>query len=1128
MGLTCIYGNSGSGKSEYLYKKIIEEAALYPFRQYFLVVPEQFTLQTQKSLVSRTSNHVILNIDVVSFERLAFRIFDELGLAPTVLEETGKSLILRKLAKDQELGFLKSNMKKSGYIEEVKSVLSEFMQYKVTPDMIEALLETLDQDKLLYHKLSDIHKIYWAFSQYLSDSIVTAEKLLDLLGEYVDQSDRLHDSVLAFDGFTGFTPVQMQLIGALLPVCKDLWITVTMDSHQKLEGVVRKDNLFYMSRTWMDQLRELDPLHFSDPVCFPPVKTGRFQKNPVLFHLEQNLFRIPSVPFSGKTDQEIQISALMNPKAELRYAASKIREYCRTESFHYRDFAIITGNSNVYTLYARDVLEDFEIPFFSDKKETILFHPMTELILSTLEIVQNDFSMESMCRFLKTGLTSLTVSEVDELENYIMARGIRGYKKWNQKFTIPFYPRKSRKETEEAASDRLERLNSSRSRIIERLRPVYQVCQKDSATVREITVVLYQLLTELCVAESLEKQAQDIELSGDLITADSFSQVCRIIIDLLDKYVELLSEEVVGIEEYKDILRSGFEAARVGVVPPGNDCVILGDIERTRLDDIKVLFFLGVNDTNIPKKNDRGGILSQFDREALRDRISLAPTQKEQMFIQKFYLYLLLTKPSRKLHLSYARLDGTGTVMRPSYLIKTIQNLFPKLEIEHYSDSEMGSISSPKGSLDTYVRGLNFAMSGEVVSDWIKLHHWYQSQEEYRETIRELYQSAFTVKVPDQLSKQVAKELYGVSDTYSVSRLEKFAECPQAYFLQYGLHLEERRVSSVNAADLGSIYHDMIYRYCTKVETFSSWKSLSEEEQIRYMNEAINEVIEEDESGCIEESARRKSLLNAIHNMMENSMKSLTGQIQRGEFLPIGYEKSFSQTVDTDGHYMNLFGIMDRMDEWEKDGIHYIRIVDYKSGNKEFDLNQFYYGLQLQLISYLSAGIKSYRKQYPNRSVYPGGVFYFQIQNPLLNKKYAPGDIAEQIFAQYRLNGIINHSSEVIQAMDRELQPMNSSDVIPVSMKKDGSLRSSSHLYAPEQFLLLESHAKRLLQQIGSEIMDGRIDVYPYAYKQKTACDYCGYRTICGLDRKTPGFEYHELAEWKGEEIMKKLKEENE
>ena len=456
MSLQFIFGNSGSGKSYTLYRQVIEDSREHPDQKFLVIVPEQFTMQTQKELVSLHPDGGILNIDVLSFQRLAYRVFEETGTpVGKVLEETGKNLVLRKIAQEHqgELKVLSGGLKKMGYINEIKSLISELTQYAVSEEMLERFLEESKERPHLYYKLCDVQVLYKAFHAYLADQYITAEELLDVLCQTVERSKKIQESVIVLDGFTGFTPIQNKLMQKLMQYAKKVIVTVTMDEREdpyRLEG---EHQLFYMSKKTVTTLMRLAgevQVKAEPPVFVRPSEKSRFRAGSALASLEQNLFRLRQKPWvnsrgaagegaSGKDaaapegeQQEISLHVLKNPEEEAAWAASQIRALVREKGYHYRDFALITGDMEAYSPVLERVLEDYEIPCFLDNKRSVLKNPFVEFIRAALEIVEQDFSYEAVFRYLRSGLSGMAHEETDILENYVLALGIRGAKKWGK------------------------------------------------------------------------------------------------------------------------------------------------------------------------------------------------------------------------------------------------------------------------------------------------------------------------------------------------------------------------------------------------------------------------------------------------------------------------------------------------------------------------------------------------------------------------------------------------------------------------------------------------------------------------------------------------------------------------
>ena len=1135
MALAFIYGNSGNGKSEYIYQKTVDMAARQPYGRFYVVVPEQFTMSAQKSLVEHTENGVIRNVDVVSFDRLAYRVFDELGIHQTVMEETGKSLVLRRIVeeKEGELTVLKGNLKKMGYIGELKSMISELMQYDISPDRLEAFLQGLKEGSALSLKLKDVLCIYRAFEEYLQGNYVTAEKILEVLMENASDSRLLRGAVFVFDGYTGFTPVQQKLLRQLLYLAKDVYVTVTMDTKDGLYENAGVQELFYMSHKMVRNLTKAareTGTQIGEPLCIESGEKSRFAGNPVLHHLEQNLFRTRRKVYRESCEDSLQLYSLATPEAELTFAAVQICRLVREKGYRYRDFAIVSSSVEEYAAYAPAVFGRYEIPCFIDVKQSVLYHPLTELVRAVLEMIETDFSEESVFRYLRTGLCGFSMEETDLLENYCLEKGIHGAAKWKKRFLRPFRKHGRVREDEEKRQQELAWLNEIRARFWRQAEPLYQAFSQKEAPVRQWTAALYEFLCSLSVEEQLREAKEQFETRGQEELAGEYRQIYKIVIDLFDKMVDLLGDDVLSVAEYTDILEAGFATAKVGNIPRGNDCLILGDIERTRLDGIKILFFLGVNDGLIPRGAQRGSILSQYDRELMEEQeLELAPGAREQVFLQRFYLYWNLTKPSEALWLTYSRMDGEGKAARPSYLIGVLQKLFEKLSVTEIDPEEPFAAVTAGGSVESYLSGLLLARRGKILPEWKALHQWFQKDPERGPLIRKYFEAGFSVFGKESLEADLARLLYGAVLTGSVTRLELFARCAFAHFLEYGLKLADRPTFTFESVDMGSMFHEILRGYCVRLEAGYDWETITEEQQERLLREAMEEAVLSMPNESLLESARNAYVLERIYRIMKRSVWALTEQIRRGDFRPEGYEVEFSQVSElTAESMMRTVGRVDRMDTYEKENRIYVKVVDYKSGNTRFQLLQLYYGRQLQLVVYLNAAVQKLKEAHPEKEIVPAGIFYCHLDDPMIETEepLTEEEILGNVLKELKLNGLVSLEPEAYQHMDRELMQKRTSDIIPISLNKDLTVsRRGTQAASRSEFEQLSAWVNEKIRSAANAVLAGEIAVNPYRLGDKTGCDYCGYRSICGFDGRLAGYDYRTEEKLKDEEIWRRMEE---
>ncbi|MCB6201846.1 PD-(D/E)XK nuclease family protein [Extibacter muris] len=1108
MPLQFIFGPSGSGKSTYLYNRVIEESQQYPEQKYLVLVPEQFTMQTQKDLVSMHPNKGIMNIDVLSFGRLAYRVFEETGGGSLpVLDDEGKNLILRRIAGKYEdrLKVLKGNMKKLGYISEVKSVISEFTQYDIGEEELEKVMETAGEDSRLYYKLKDIRLLYKGFSEYLEERYITKEELLDVLSRVAGQSELLKGSTVVLDGFTGFTPVQHRLLLELLRCCREVIVTVTMDDREDPYVYSHPYQLFAISKQMVTSLVRIareSSIEMREPVCLYGRPLPRFRGNDAMAYLERSLFRYGRHSYSS-AQSAVSVHVARNPREEALAVAGRVRNLVRTKGYRYREVGVIASDMNIYGDYLEQAFALYDIPVFMDHKRSILLNSFVEYIRSLLNMVQQRFSYESVFRFLRTNLAGFTGEDIDDLENYVIGLGIKGYKKWQEKWI---------RRTKGMKEEELERLNHSRTAFVEKVDGFCYVLRQRRKTVRDITVAVYEFMVQEDLQVKLKRQEEEFQNSGELALAREYAQVYRIVLELFDKFVTLLGDETVSLEEYIKLLDAGLEEARVGVIPPSPDQVVAGDVERTRLKDIKVLFFVGANDSYLPGALGQGGLLSEHDRQQFsREKLPLSPGSKEKAYIQKFYLYMNLTKPSDSLEVYYSKVSADGKSVRPSYLIQELRRLFPQLSVKDEEGTQLPELEMTEET--AVARLIEGIVNAQTQSDagWKELFSWYRRSPKWQRRLNRLIDAAFYTYSMDGITKAAARRLYGDTFEDSITRMERYSTCAFAHFLAYGLGLSERQEYEFQAVDLGNVCHSALEKYSKLVEeTGSSWTDIQEEEQREWIERSVEEAIADYGNSVLYSSARNEYMVGRMKQMLFRTIWALTRQLSAGDFKPAGYELRFAN------------GKIDRVDTCEDDGKIYVKVLDYKTGMKAFDVVALYEGLQLQLMVYMDAAVKLEQSKNPGKEVVPAGVFYYRIQDPLVDKAVGEEERMEAVLKELKPDGIINEKEEVLSRLDRDRS--GESLAIPVKYNKNGSLARGSKTVPEEDFRALMEYAVQKVADVHREIADGGTAARPYRKGQESGCDYCAYRHVCGFDVKVPGYKYRELDKMSKEEAIEAIR----
>ena len=1140
MSLRFYFGPSGSGKSHRIYEEIMQRAAQEPGRNFLIIVPDQFTMQTQKDLVMRSDRGGILNIDVLSFGRLSHRILEEVGTKEMpVLDDTGKSLVLQKIAADlkEQLPAMGSLLHKQGYIHEVKSAISEFMQYGISTQDMDKLIASAEKRGALAMKLRDLKTLYRGFQDYIRDHFITTEETLDVLRRSLVKSKILQGSVVVFDGFTGFTPIQNRLIQELMRVCEETIVTVTIGAKEDPYQMDGEQKLFHLSKKTVADLvklaAEAEVTRGED--VFVKGGPNRFTEAPALCYLEQNLFRYQYEPYTEK-QREIRMFEALSPREEVHQTALYIRKLIREEGLTYRDIAVVIGDLEGYASYVETEFGQLEIPCFLDRTRGIVLNPMIEYIKSALQLYIRDFSYDTVFHFLRSGMADISREEIDELENYVIRTGARGYRTYSRLFTrkTEEMQQGSRQEDTERAEEALERLNRIRQQFADTVEILHMAPR---AKAGEYVDHLYDFLEQNQVQQKLLNYQQQFEQEGDLAKAREYAQIYRLVMDLLDQIYELLGEEEISLQEFADILEAGFGEITVGTIPQNVDRIVVGDMERTRLKQVKVLFFLGVNDGNIPKNASKGGIISDMDREFLIESgTEMAPSPRQQMYIQRLYLYLNMTKPSERLYLSYAKVNSDGKGIRPSYLIDTVRKLFPQLAMEYPKNrSRIEQIEGRQEGARYLAEELREYADGtlreEERQDFYLMYRAYEADPEGRDR---LTAAAFRRYKESGLSRIVARALYGRQLENSVSRLETYAACACRHFLQYGLSLQEREEFGFEVSDMGNVYHAVLENFAGKLaESGRTWWDFDENFATQAIKEAVEGYAATYGETVLYSSARNEYAITRMSRILTRTVLTLQQHLKQGSFQPDDYELSFRFAEDLDSIHvdlseeekMHLQGRIDRIDVSEDAEHVYVKVIDYKSGNKKFDLAALYYGLQLQLVVYMNAAMELESRKHPDKEIVPAALLYYHIDDPTIETpvELTQEQINEEILAKLRMNGVVNSDPAVVERLDRFLQ--DKSKVIPVEKKKDGSFSARSGVLSREEMQLVSSYVDTKIRQIGREILDGKIAANPYEKGNEEACTYCAYKKVCGFDGSIPGYEKRQLEDLDQQTLMQRMQE---
>lgn len=1154
MAVRFITGKTGSGKTNHLYQNIIERAISLAkvggHEKLLLIVPEQSTLDVQHRMIDHHPNHCITDIEILSFGRLAHRMSDELGVSGrTVISDVGKNMMIQRLVGEHQdnFPFLGKNIHKKGYVNELRSLMSEFSRYTVSSDALTELLKSVD-DPLLQRKLTDCRVLFERFDEAVNHQYFSGDTMMDLLVTQLPASGFLENVSIYIDGFYGYTPIQLKLIEGLMLKVKNLTITVTIDNDLLSSGGLSENHLYYESHEMYSRLTRMvtaypeldvehlrmfedtdlgDNVHDVKPAMSKSDNDAVTGRRATVNHLRDWLYQYPYKVFDYKP-VGMTLSRVSSVTKEVTYVRDSILKLVMDKGYRYRDIAVLAGDVGRYDKVLTTIMSQGEIPYYIDRKRSILNNDAAAFVLGCVRMLQYDMTYNHVFAYLKSGYVACDTTLIDYMENYVIRYGIRGMKRWLSEWTLRV-PDIHMEPDAPVAVSLLEQINELKSELLE---PIVDYDSKKALTTKEHITALFDFLDSIGFEQSINEKAAIYEAEGKLNLYREYSQVYRIIMDMLDQLCEIGPETSMSYEAFADILEAGFEQLEIGNVPARMDEVLIGDLTRTRLSEKKAIFILGINEGLVPALKEGTSLLTDRERDMLDSKgFSLAPSARKNLFRDQFYIYLKLLGASQRLYLSYSMTDDEGSVTRAAHLIHMLKKLFPLLT----------EVDIDKLYEDRVIINRSEAVFGQVMKsmqnhrdrDIGQLKRWFAGTDAYSDRLTKALAGRTHHMKKERLSSDSIDKMYGKTLLNTVSRLEQFSRCPFAHFARYGLGANEREAYEITMPQLGLVFHRVIELFSKRViDRQIAWSDITDAIRETWVSEIVDITVADDVHIVFFDSERNRFRIERLKKILSQTLKVIGYQISQGSFEPVSAEWQFKgddkeiEALNVPlnrGKSMCLLGTIDRVDMYQNDSAKYITIVDYKSSNQDFDLADMYHGLQLQLIVYLNAAVEVTAKS-SEREVKPAGVFYFKIDDPFIEAAESMDDEQreKEILKKFRLKGVVLSDDEIIRHLDSKFT--KESAVIPVKRNKTGELSGTSKTVTEDDLNIIRSYIADKTKVLGNEVIGGVIEPKPFKKKDLTACEYCEYASICGFDSKLPGHEYNELRSEKNFDYIEGMK----
>lgn len=1108
MSLQIVYGTAGSGKSEYCFNTILKE--IKNENKIYIITPEQFSFTAEKKLLEKIGTGAVINAEVLTFNRMAYRMMQEVyGATKVHLTDCGKSMLIYDILfrNSKNLKFL---AKTDENIEMISTQITEFKKHKIGTEDLKNFMEETD-DQYLKAKIKDMEIVYEEFENTMQNKYIDENDMLTILRNNLEKTNIFDDAIFFIDEFVGFTKQEYEIIKKLLQIAKKVTVTACLDNIRVQEAP--EIDVFYTCKQTVDRLRNLAndlQVEVEEPIKLE--KNQRY-KSAELLHLQENLYSIPYKKYE-KDVQDINLFLAKNEYSEIENVAINISKLVKEKGYRYNDIGIITQSMEKYSNLCKVIFDKYEIPLFVDEKKDLSQNILVKYILSVLEIFSKNWSHESVFNYLKTGLVDISQNEIYNIENYCIKWGISRNKWYKTKWNF------------EEQDSNMEQL---RKKIVAPLLSFKEKIEQEK-TVKNITKCIYNFIIENKIDEKIEEKIEELKELNLLEIAQDYEMSWNIVMQVFDEIVLLFGDEKITFDRYMKILKIGLANSELGNIPATQDQVIIGDVDRTRSHKIKAVFIIGLNDGEFPSVNKAEGFFNDLDRENMKEKgLEMAKGTLERLFEDNFNIYKAFTVAEEKIYLSYSSANLEGKSLRPSILISKIKKIFTKIEEKSDVVNRKSEIITKDTSFDELLNNLrNFRDGKDIDEKWFALYNYYKNNLKYKEKLENAIRAINYTNKAENLSEENVERLYGENLKTSVSKLEQYQSCPFSYYLKYGLKLQEPQEYKIETIDTGSFMHDVLEKFFGKIEK----KDLEE-----LKDEEIEEIIEkiiEDKLALVKNYKFRSSpkfivLTNKLKRVVKKSVKYIIEGLKQSDFYIDSNEVKFEEGAEYDsikidldnGRKVEVIGKIDRLDIAENDGKKYFRIIDYKSSTKDIDLNEVKEGLQIQLLTYLNP-IRQKEK-----ANIPAGVLYFNLVNPIIkaDKNKTDDEIEQEIRKQFKMKGLILEDTNVIKMMDNKLEK-GSSAIIPVRIKDDGTVVPSySSTINAEKFDRLQKQVLSTIREISKNILDGNIDIRPF-YKlknKKTSCEYCKYKAICNFDARNCGNEYNYIKNINKKEIIENL-----
>lgn len=1135
MELNAYIGKAGTGKSKAIIEEIKEKMKQDPLGDpIVLIAPTQNTFQLEQAFVNDKTLNGSLRTEVLHFERLGYRVFQEVGgLMEQQLSKAGTEMMIYDIIQQHqsELRLYQSQVKYYGFSEKLYEQIQDFKKYAVSPQQLEMYIAENNLQTRTKHKLQDIALVYKHLEDRINGEYVSTEDSLQRFIEMMDQSEWLKRAEIYIDGFHNFSTLEYQIIQSLVKYAKKVTIVLTTDGDRDLFSLFRKpsESLTHIEEIANNLNIQLHSRQFLD--------VQRFIHND-LKHLEQNFNALQFEPIP--TEGNVEILEASGMREEINEVARRILRENREQGRRFQDIAILYRDES-YAYLMESILPQYDIPYNIDVKSSMTHHPIMEMIRSLIEVIQTGWQFDPLMRLFKTNILTKKFKDsqylIDILENFVLERGIYG-KRWidDKYFDIEQFRKMGLKRQPLTDEERetFERVIQLKNDVMKKVM-LFEEKINNASTAIAFATAFYEAMEAFDLPSQLMTDRDTLDVNGEHKKAEEIDQIWNGLIQTLDDLVTVFDDQSMSKTRFLELFDIGLEQLEFIMIPQTLDQVSIGTMDLAKVDNKQHVYLVGANDGVLPQTVTASSLITDEEKKYFQEQssIELSPTADILQMDEAFVCYIAMTRSRAQVTFSYALMGASGDVKEPSPFLHQIQQLYTNLEVQnihHQHQAEpLRLMEHPHQTKIALFESLKAWLDDELVAEtWLDTYQVMRDDTRLNDGLSYLLSALTYDNQTVQLNPSLSKALYGSTINASVSRFEGYQACPFKHFASHGLRLNERTKYKLENFDLGDIFHRVLKFISEKVN--GDFKNLNPKQIHKLTTEALSEILPEVQFNLLNSTAYYRYLSQRIGAIVETTLTALKYQGSHTKFTPQRFEASFRRKPKDQSELLaaplqtkqgipiNIRGQIDRIDTYQQGDESFVNIIDYKSSKYSgtLDLTKVYYGMQMQMMTYMDIVLQNKSRLGLTDMTKPGGLLYFHVHEPRI--KLAWNQLSEdkrntEFINSFKLSGLLNSDTSVLDAFDTRLEPSYNSDIVPLGLKKDGGIKSNSKVADEQTIYKLIKHNKQNFIETASNIMDGHTEVAPMKYNQTLPCDFCNYKSVCHVDGMIDSKRYRTVDE---------------